>query len=219
MFESAVGYIDEYLLAASAGLPDHVRNGNRRAGVVPRGCFRCADGVDGSDEWIAISVADDDAWKRLAEAADLDRPAWKTVHGRQADEAGIEQALSAWTRTWDSQTLQRRLQSIGVAAGAVHSTLAHLRDPQLAARNWWLTLTHPDMGTRQYQGFPYRLTRRPAACDRPAPRMGEHTVEVLREVLGRSDAQIEALIGSGAAAGLTAHSMPGDPPARPISPR
>ena len=222
MFESAVGYIDEYLLAASAGLPDHVRNGNRRSGVVPRGCFRCADGADGSDQWIAISVPDDDSWQRLAEtarSADLDRPEWRTIEGRQAGEAEIEEALSAWTRPWDSQTLQHRLQSVGVAAGAVHSTLTHLRDPQLAARSWWLHLTHPDMGTRQYQGVPYRLTRRPAECVLPAPRMGEHTVEVLRAELGYSDAEIEALIASAAAAGLTASSEPGDPAPRPISPR
>ena len=219
MFESAVGYIDEYLLAASAGLPDHVRNGNRRAGVVPRGCFRCADAADGSDSWIAISVSDDGAWGRLAEAAGLERPEWRTIEGRQVGEAEIEEALSAWTRSWDSQTLQQRLQSVGVAAGAVHSTLTHLRDPQLAARGWWLHLTHADMGTRQYQGFPYRLRRRAAACVRPAPRMGEHTVAVLREELGYTDGEIEALMASGAAAGLTSASAPGDPPARPISPR
>ena len=219
MYESAVDYIDEYLLAASAGLPDHVRNGNHRPGVVPRGCFRCADGIDGSDEWIAISVPDDGTWQHLSEEAGLNRPEWRTVAGRTTDEAAIEAALADWTRTWNALTLQHRLQSVGVPAGAVHSTLSHLRDPQLSARGWWLQLSHPDTGTRQYQGFPYRLHRRPAQCIRAAPRLGEHTVEVLRDDLGYSDQRIASLIASGAAASLTDHAAPGEPPPRPISPR
>ena len=104
-------------------------------------------------------------------------------------------------------------------AAAVHSTLTHLRDPHLAARDWWLQLTHPDTGTRQYQGFPWRLRRRPAACATPAPRLGEHTVEILEETLCLSDEAIDELIESGVVAGLTASRDPDEPPPGPISPR
>ena len=219
MFESAVAYIDEYLLAASAGRPMPARNGNRLPNVAPHECFRCADGVDGSDEWIAIAVRDDEAWLRLAQEAGLDRSEWRTAAGRKADEANLESALSEWTQTWNAQTLQHRLQAISVPAAAVHSTLSHLRDPHLGARNWWLHLTHPDTGTRQYQGVPWRLSRRPAMCLRPAPRMGEHTVEILQEALGCGDEQIAELLDHGVIAGLTAKRSPGDPAPKPISPR
>ena len=219
MLESAVAYIDEYLLSASAGQEPPGRNGNRRPDAAPHECFRCADGVDDVDEWIAISVLDDKIWLRLAEAAALDRPEWRTLEGRKADEAELEAALSAWTRAWDAQTLQHRLQSLGVPAAAVHSTLSHLRDPQLAARDWWLHLTHPDSGSRQYLGFPWRLRRRPASCRRPAPRMGEHTVEILKQALSLDDSTIAELMDAGVVAGLTARRSPDDPPPRPISPR
>ncbi len=219
MFESAVGYIDEYLMTASAGLEQPQRNGNRRTDASPHECFRCADAVGGGEEWIAVSVTDDATWLRLAELAELDRPKWRTLAGRSSDEAELERALTEFTRGWDARTLQERLQSIGVPAGAVHSTLSHLRDPHLAARDWWLYLTHPDTGTRQYQGFPWRLRRRPAACHRPAPRMGEHTCEVLGETLGLGDAEIEELIAAEVVAGLTAHRAPGEPNPTPISPR
>ena len=219
MFESAVAYIDEYLLAASAGQPMPERDGNRLPGIAPHECFRCADGADGSDEWIAISVNTDETWLRLAEEAELDRPEWRTVEGRKSDQAQLEAALTEWTRSWNSQTLQHRLQSIGVPAGAVHSTLTHLRDPHLAARNWWLHLTHVDSGTRQYQGFAWRLRRRPASCVRPAPRMGEHTRDILRETLCLANPDIERLLEQGVVAGLTARREPNEPPPRPISPR
>ncbi len=219
MFESAVAYIDEYLLAASSGqeMPD--RNGNRRSDASPHECFRCADGVDRSDEWVAIAVLDDETWLCLAQAADLDRAEWRTLAGRKAQEAELEAKLSEWTRNRNAQTLQHYLQSIGVPAAAVHSTLSHLHDPHLHARDWWLQLTHPDTGTRQYQGFPWRLRRRPASCDRPAPRMGEHTAEVLREALGMSDGEIDQLMERSVVAGLTAKRSPDEPAPRPISPR
>ena len=219
MFESAVAYIDEYLLAASAGQEMPARDGNRIPGAAPHECFRCADGVDGNDEWIAISVRDDETWLRLAEMAGIDRPHWRTATGRKAKEVELESALSEWTRGWNALTLQYRLQEIGVPAAAVHSTLTHLRDPHLAARDWWLQLTHPDTGTRQYQGFPWRLRRRPAACATPAPRLGEHTVEILEETLCLSDEAIDELIESGVVAGLTASRDPDEPPPGPISPR
>ena len=219
MFESAVAYIDEYLLAASLGQAMPERNGNRRLDASPHECFRCADGVDGSDEWIAISVLDDEAWLRLAEAADLDRPVWRSLAGRKADEASLEAALREWTRGWNAQTLQHHLQSIGVPAAVVHSTLTHLHDPHLHARDWWLQLTHADTGTRQYQGFPWRLTRRPASCDRPAPRLGEHTVEILQETLGFAQAEVDQLQEAGVVSGLTAMRSPSEPAPGPISPR
>ena len=219
MFESAVAYIDEYLLAGSAGQEMSKRNGNRLPGVAPHECFRCTDGVDGSDEWIAISVEDDETWLLLAEEAGLDRVEWRTAEGRKADEANLEAALTEWTRNWNAQTLQYRLQAIGVPAAAVHSTLTHLRDPHLAARDWWLHLTHADSGTRQYQGFAWRLHRRPPSCVRPAPRMGEHTIEILRETLCLTESEIERLSEQGVIAGLTEKRQPDEAPPKPISPR
>lgn len=219
MFESAVAYIDEYLMLASLGGDMPPRNGNRLPGIFPHECFRCADDLDGADTWIAISVRDDATWLRLSEFAGLDRPEWRTTAGRTSDEPALESALGEWTRDWNAQTLQHRLQQIGVPAAAVHSTLSHLRDQHLAARDWWLHLTHPDTGTRQYQGFPWKLHRRPAECLRPAPRMGEHTVDILRHTLRYEDDRIDQLLTDEVIAGLTDKRSPGEPAPRPISPR
>ena len=220
MFQSAVAYIDEYLLQASLGAELPERNGNRTARAVPHECFRCKDSPSGEDEWIAISILDDAMWESLAGVTEgLDRPQWKTLKGRLAEQDQIEAALSEYTREWDARTLQERLQSVGVAAGVVHSTLTHLRDPHLAARDWWLQLRHPDTGLRQYQGFPWRFSRTPASCLRPAPRMGEHTLEILREVLGCDDDEIAGWTKREVIAGLTAARQEGEPAPGPISPR
>ena len=219
MFESAVAYIDEYLLAASAGQSTPPRDNNRHPNASPRACFRCADDADGSDQWIAISVPSDAAWSRLAEFGGIDRPDWGTLAGRKADEDALEAAVGEWTRSWNARTLQHQLQQVGVPAGIVHSTLTHLRDPHLAARDWWLQLTHADTGTRQYQGFAWQLRRRPAQCNRPAPRLGEYTKQILQETLDMEADEIEKLIECGVAADLTERQEPGDPAPGPISPR
>ena len=220
MFQSAVAYIDEYLLHASLGAAPPERNGNRIPNAVPRECFRCKDSSSGEDEWIAISILDDAIWQALVGVTDgLDRPEWNTLEGRCADLDTLEAALSEYTREWDARTLQERLQAAGVAAGVVHSTLTHLRDPHLAARDWWLHLNHPDTGLRQYQGFPWRLSRTPASCLRPAPRMGEHTLELLRETLGCEESQIKQWLADEVIAGLTDSRKEDDPAPRPISPR
>ena len=204
MFEAALGYLDEYVLLASAGGGTPPRNGNRRPDIAPRELFPCA----GRDEWIAISVRTDEEWRSLVEAAGgdagLDDPAWAGTAGRLADIDRLERTLADWTRGWDALTLQHRLQSAGIPAGIAHTTLSHLSDPHLAARDWWLQLAHPDTGIRRYQGFAWRFSRTPAACVRPAPRLGEHTRGILAGTLGCSDDEIDRWIEQGVAADLAA---------------
>jgi crotonobetainyl-CoA:carnitine CoA-transferase CaiB-like acyl-CoA transferase len=59
-----------------------------------------------------------------------------------------------------------------------------------------LELEHPDAGATKALGCPVHLSRTPARVERPAPRLGEHTREVLREY-GYADAEIDQLVASG----------------------
>ena len=79
-------------------------------------------------------------------------------------------------------------------AGAVQTAADVVdSDPQLAHRGHWLTLDHAEMGRAIYNAPPFRCSRTPVGLQGPAPLLGEHTREVLRELMGVDDDEFEQL--------------------------
>ena len=77
-------------------------------------------------------------------------------------------------------------------AGVVQSGADLHRDPQLTARETLAWLDHPEMGRAPYEAWAFRLVGRPSALRR-APGVGEHTAEVLGELLGMGPHEVERL--------------------------
>ena len=75
-----------------------------------------------------------------------------------------------------------------------------LASEQVREREMVVSYEQPELGEVRQLGFPLKLSRTPASVHRPAPALGEHTAEVLREA-GIGDEEVEALISSGAAKG------------------
>ena len=90
------------------------------------------------------------------------------------------------------------LQDAGVPAGAVQRSSDTLVDPQLAHRNFFRPMVHPEMGEVPYEGHQYRIAGYDNGPLTPAPCLGEHTFEVLTEVLGIEMEEAVAMLGSGA---------------------
>ena len=89
-----------------------------------------------------------------------------------------------------------RLDAAGVPAGPVHSLGEALTHPQALARGMVVDLVHPEAGATKAIGCPIHFSATPTRVDRPAPRLGEHTRELLRE-FDYTDAQIDAFIRAG----------------------
>jgi len=184
MFEAAVGYIGEQILHASLTGEQASRGGNRDPAMAPHGAFPC----QGDDAWIAISVRDQTDWEALlsvvADEPELHDPRFTTLAGRLAAVDDLEAALSRWTATEDRHVLAARLQKAGIPAAPVQRGDEVLHDPHLTARAWFKPMTHADMGTHLHHGHPWRFSRTPPVCATPAPRLGEHSAEVLAGELG-----------------------------------
>jgi len=188
MLDASVGYLGELILQVQlSGEPAPL--GNRSAAMAPHGVFSCA----GDDRWIAIAADTDEAWRALACAVGLADPRLDSLAGRKAREDELEQRLSGWTRTRDADELMRMLQGLGIAAGVVRGVREGLDDPQLTERGWFRRLSRADLGEHRYNGYAWRFAGCELKPSSPPPRLGEHSDEVLRELLGLSDAEISDL--------------------------
>ena len=84
-----------------------------------------------------------------------------------------------------------------VTAMVVNSLETLLHDPQLAATGFWQLVEHPSEGRMRLPGIPVTYGRTPADIRRLPPRLGEHSVEILREA-GLAPAEIDTLLAAGA---------------------
>lgn len=170
------------------------KDGNRGPAAAPQGVYACA----GTEQWVALAVADDAQWDRLRAA--MGTPAWadddalSTAAGRRAAHDELDRRLGEWFAPQDRDQVVAALLGRGVPAAPV--VPAHLvdEDPQLAARRFYAEVAHPDVGAHRFPGWPVRFSGGPDGWPlRPAPRLGEHNDDVLRGVLGLDDSTLQAL--------------------------
>jgi crotonobetainyl-CoA:carnitine CoA-transferase CaiB-like acyl-CoA transferase len=196
--ESALHFLAPELLEAQLSGRSPRRAGNDSPDASPHDAYACA----GHDQWIAIAVETDEHWHSLRRV--LGQPAWMndpslaTVAGRRQRSDDIDRAITAFTTARDPRPLMEELQAAGVPAGMVQRSSDHLEDPQLRHRRFFRPLEHPEMGEVPYEGHQYAIEGYDHGPIRPAPCLGEHTYEVLSDVLGFTDDQVAELLASGA---------------------
>jgi len=171
------------------------RLGNRHPRFVPHGCFPCI----GEDQWMTIAVRSDNEWKALCRV--IHRPdlaadaSLATAEGRRADEDRIEAAIRQWTVTVRPELAMNALQDAGVPAGTARLPMDMAGDPHLLSTGHWQPVTRRFMGPHLLPSVAYRegQSRMPYAITHLAPTLGQHNEEVLRDVLGLSDVEIDEL--------------------------
>ena len=191
MVESALNVAAEMLVEHSRNGIEMRRNGNRGPGASPQGVYRC----EGEDQWVAVAALDDDAREALADLIDRPDPA--------PDE--IDKLIADWTARHSVDAAVGALRSRGVAAAPLAAPASLLTDPQLLARGFWETVDHPVAGSFLCTGMPFAFAGKPRRWIRRVPPLyGQHTDEVLTEVLGHSDKDLVALRESGTTSALPA---------------
>ena len=162
--------------------------------AAPYEAFPTADG------WITVGGWNQVNWMRLLEALDLrelaDDPRFATNDARMKNQDVLREVLARRLRTASAEMWLRRLKEAAVPAGPVLSMLEALRHPQTVAREMVVTV---DQGEKAVEtlGMPVKLSEAPGAVASGAPRLGEHTEEVLGEY-GFGEEEIAELLRSGA---------------------
>jgi benzylsuccinate CoA-transferase BbsF subunit len=182
------------------------RSANRLAHAAPHGCYRCkgenrgvtyltslgpAPGLK-NDRWCVITVLSDDQWKAFCEVIGhpswTDDPKFSSLLARKANEDELDQRVQDWTSQRSPEEVMLLMQKAGVPAGVVQDGEDVLvNDPHLKSREYYVYLDHCETGHSAYDSFAYKLSATPGTLSRPAPRIGEHTEYVCKEILGMSD--------------------------------
>jgi benzylsuccinate CoA-transferase BbsF subunit len=193
-FEASLHFMAPTVLDCANNGHQQQRQGNRHAAAAPHGAYPC----QGNDCWCAIACMTDAEWEALCQV--MGNPDWTrearftTILGRKAHEDDLDALIGAWTKEWEAHALMHRLQQAGVPAGVVQNNKEVLEDPQLQHRGHFIYMDHADVGRHPVQRSEFRLSRAQAEHHWPAPNIGQHTVQVCKEILGMSEDEIDALI-------------------------
>jgi crotonobetainyl-CoA:carnitine CoA-transferase CaiB-like acyl-CoA transferase len=172
-------------------------NRNDFPGMAPHGIYPC----EGNDEWLAISVRDDDDWQALgrvigAEWTQAERFAKQDARLAAQDE--LDALVAEWTKGLHKFETARKLQAAGVPAAAVQKPRERIEeDAETERLGLWPTVTHTKMGEVRVDGLPAQFSRTPWQIERGAPCLGEHNDEVFSRLLGLSQAEIDGLRDEG----------------------
>lgn len=153
------------------------RLGQAHRGSSPYQCFRTADG------YITLGASQQHFFARLCEMtglqALLDDPRFKTNADRVAHNDALVALLADKLRQHPSAHWLAALEAAGIPAGPVLHYDEVFTDPHILAREMVVKTEHPVTGTFHTMGVPVKLSATPGSVRLPAPRLGEHSGEIL----------------------------------------
>jgi crotonobetainyl-CoA:carnitine CoA-transferase CaiB-like acyl-CoA transferase len=159
--------------------------------TAPHGIYPCA----GADRWIAIACRDERELGVLAKVLnepELSSDRFATLEERLRAVDELDTLIGNVTATRDAATLADDLAAAGVPASVVKSPSERIDDdPDLAAMGLFPSVTHPDIGEVRVEGIPMRCSVTPWQITSAAPRLGQHNRDVLVDLLGHSEAELD----------------------------
>ena len=173
------------------------RAGNAHQNIVPYQVFETAPAADGSKDHIILAVGNDGQFAKFCQVAghpELASDARFTKNqDRVRNRAVLVPLLEAILKTRRKYDWLPALEAAKVPCGAINNLAEVFADPHVRSRGMVHQWQHPLAGTVNLVGSPIKLGRTPVRTDLAPPLLGEHTTQVLHEVLGWDDARIAAL--------------------------
>ena len=164
-------------------------------GNPPSNIYPCAPGGPNDYVYVYTSRANPQHWPKLLEAIGrkdlIGDKRYDTSMARAERESEVDAIISEWTRKHDKYEAMRVIGA-AVPAGAVRDTLELLNDPNFEERGIIQTVQHPTNGPFKMPGWPVRFNGKPPVV-KPAPLLGQHSAEALKDWLGITDEQAATL--------------------------
>ncbi len=201
-------YVDMSQIEAAIRFQEPLLLEHERSGRVPRPIglgspYACPHGsypARGKQRYVALACETDAQWRALRALSGLEAlaPEEASLADRRGVRERLDRALSAWTREQEPFALAQRLRDATVPAYVVLRPTDLYEDPQLRHRDFFVTLEHTEMGPTPFDGLVTRFSRTPGRLRRAGPCLGEHTHQVLTEVLGLDEDEVSRLAMAGA---------------------
>lgn len=171
-----------------------VRYGNAHPNIVPYQTFQASDG------YFALGIGNDGQWRQFCIKAG--KPEWAydsrfTTNACRVDNREVlvplledlfcQQAIAYWLSM---------LESVGVPCGPINTIDQLLEDPQVQARRMVIQVPHPTAGTVRLLASPLNIPTAPVQVRLPPPLLGEHTAQVLHELLGYDQSTLSELLAA-----------------------
>ncbi len=170
--------------------------GGKRPDRAPAGCYPCS-----GDEWVAIDVETDRQFRGLCSVMGMEGMAddrrFATPADRKRNEDEMDGIIGSWTRERSAGSAMRRLQDVGVPAGAVLTNQQVAENEHFRARGFF----QRDAEGRTHLAAPWRFSKLALGVRRFAPDLGQDNLHVLRDILGAPEADIRAMERKGIIAG------------------
>lgn len=167
--------------------------GNRDPGRAPNGVYRSK----GTDNWVAVAITTEEEWRALCGVLGrpelADDPRFVNAASRWRNQDELDSIITQWTRRHSHYGAMHLMQAAGVPAGASLNPKDLLNDPHLRARHRIVRTDHPEAGRRRMLGMAWDAGEVPRPKYAPAPCIGQHTDDILMELLGLSDQELQRL--------------------------
>ena len=195
LYEAVLGVMESLIPEYTVSGYVRPRTGSILPNVAPANAYPTADGEH------LISGNQDTVFKRLAEAmgrpelADDER--YATHNARGANQAELDDLIAEWSKGLTSAELEDLLNRHSVPNGKIYTAPDMLADAHFAARKAIVTMAHPQLGDFPMQNVVPKLSDTPGEVRWVGPELGEHTDEVLGDVLDLDEAARSALRDAG----------------------
>ena len=195
--ESAVALMGPEVLAYQMTGEEPERRGNRSGWYAPANSYPCA----GEDRWVTIAATNEEQWQKLTQAMSAagltDDPHFATAEQRRENHDELDRIISEWTISQEAYAVTHLLQAAGVPAGPGLRGPDLLADAHYKDRGTFVTVDHPQVGSKQYPGIPWRMSATPGRVRWPSPTLGQHNRDVYGELLGLTGPEIDLLEKTG----------------------
>ncbi len=172
--------------------------GNNNPNAIPQGIYPCK----GDDRWVSISCPDDTSWSALASLINMDiwvnDSNFSSKDKRREQIELIDSKISEWTNGFTADEIMHTCLSNGVPAGVVSNGEDLYNSSQLRARDYIVEIDHPMPGLIEHPGLTVKISGLGKGTFNPAPTLGEHTEEILRNTLNLNKEDIQRLRETGA---------------------